>query len=174
MDRLENTVHFCIPVISGRTCLFVKALLSNGCIYLLIKNLLPRSGCCFIFVSRLLPSNGPTCYIAPSLRLFVPNSPQAYHLSFFSEGCACDVCGWSHISPLWLSSHGDYSSTAPTARTLRLLIPSGSLIGCQSVQVFPHHASLPFGEGKSSRNGHCSYTFSSYSMCSLFFPFRGG
>jgi hypothetical protein len=30
------------------TCLFAKALLSKGCVYLLIKNLLPSSGRCFI------------------------------------------------------------------------------------------------------------------------------
>jgi hypothetical protein len=32
---------------STGTCLFAKTLLSNGCIYLIIKNLLP-SRCCFI------------------------------------------------------------------------------------------------------------------------------
>jgi hypothetical protein len=38
-----------------------KALLSNGCVYLLIKNLLPSSGCCFV-VSRSLSSNRSTRY----------------------------------------------------------------------------------------------------------------
>jgi hypothetical protein len=41
---------------------FVKALLGNSCIYLLIKNLLPSSRCSFVVVSRLLPSNGPKRY----------------------------------------------------------------------------------------------------------------
>jgi hypothetical protein len=43
----ENSIHCCTPVISVGTCLFAKALFGNGCIYLLIKNLLPSSGCCF-------------------------------------------------------------------------------------------------------------------------------
>jgi hypothetical protein len=30
------------------TCLFTRALLDNGCIYLLIKNLFPSSECCFV------------------------------------------------------------------------------------------------------------------------------
>jgi hypothetical protein len=30
-------------------------------------------------------------HIAPSLRLFVPNSLKVYHRSFSSEGCACNV-----------------------------------------------------------------------------------
>jgi hypothetical protein len=38
-------------------CLSAKALPSNGCVYLIIKNLLHSSECCFV-VSRSLPSNG--------------------------------------------------------------------------------------------------------------------
>jgi hypothetical protein len=54
MDRVENTVHCCTPVVSVGTSLFVKELLSNGCVYLLIKNLFHSSD----VVSRSLPSNG--------------------------------------------------------------------------------------------------------------------
>jgi hypothetical protein len=45
---------------------------------------------------------------------------------------------WS-VSPssLWLTSHSDYSPTAP-APSLRPLIPSSSFIGCQSAQVYYH------------------------------------
>jgi hypothetical protein len=35
-------------LVATGTHLFVKVLLSNSCIYLLIKNLLPSSGCCFM------------------------------------------------------------------------------------------------------------------------------
>jgi hypothetical protein len=38
-------------------------------------------------------------------------------------------------SSLWLSLHGVYSPTAPS---LRPLIPSGSLIRCEAVQVYHH------------------------------------
>jgi hypothetical protein len=86
---------------------------------ILIKNLLPSSKC--FIGSRSLPSNGPTRCIAPSLRLLVQNSLQAY-CQLFSKGCACDVCDQCHLSSLWLGSHGDYSPTAPS---LRLLILSG-------------------------------------------------
>jgi hypothetical protein len=58
--------------------------------------------------------------------------------------------------PLWLSSHSDYSPTAPAAPFLRPCMPSGSLIRCQSVQVYPHHPAVPIGGGsKSSESGQC-------------------
>jgi hypothetical protein len=47
------------PIISVVICLFSKALLSNGCVYLLIKNLLLAADIVSLFVSRSLPSNGP-------------------------------------------------------------------------------------------------------------------
>jgi hypothetical protein len=77
----------------------------------------------------LLPRNGSTHYTAPSL--------QAYHPFFFSEGHACDACDQCHLSPLWLSSPGDYTLTAPPVSSLRL-IPSGSMIRCELVQVYHH------------------------------------
>jgi hypothetical protein len=48
-DRAENTVNFTSAVSVG-TCLFVKALVSNCCVYLFIKNLVLSRGC-----STLLP-----------------------------------------------------------------------------------------------------------------------
>jgi hypothetical protein len=91
------------------------------------------------FVSKSLPSNGSTRYIAPSLRPFAPNSLHAYRHFFLSEGWACDICDWPHFSLPWLDSHGDYSPTPPS---LKSLVPSGSLIRCQSVQVYHHHPRL--------------------------------
>jgi hypothetical protein len=41
-------------------------------------------------------------------------------------------------------------STAPAAHSLRLLILSGSLIGCQSVQVYHHHHLPPVGVAKTT------------------------
>jgi hypothetical protein len=129
----------CTPVVSVGTCLFTKALLSNGYIYLLIKNLLPNSRVLSLFVSRSLASNEPALYTAPSLRLFVTYSLQVYRHFFFSKGCACDVCDQSHLSPSWLGSHIDHSPTTPY---LRLFIPSSSLIRCQSIQGYYHHPSF--------------------------------
>jgi hypothetical protein len=76
------------------------------------------------------------CYIVPYLRLFVPNSLQAYRYFFFSEGCACDLCDQSRLPSLWLGFHGDYSPTASTAPSLRPLIPSSSQMMCKLVQVY--------------------------------------
>jgi hypothetical protein len=59
-----------------------------------------------------------TCHIAPSLRLLVPSSLQAYRHFLFSQGCARDVCDQPHLPSPWLSSHSDYSPTAPSLRPL--------------------------------------------------------
>jgi hypothetical protein len=85
-----------------------------------------------------LPSNRSTCYTAPSLRLFILNSLLAYCHFFFSEGCACDVCDWLQLPSPWFNSHGDYSPTALIAPSLRLLVPSGSLIRYEPVQMYHH------------------------------------
>jgi hypothetical protein len=50
---VENTISKSSSIISCGffavlTCLFAKTLLINGCIYPLIKNLLPSSGCYFV------------------------------------------------------------------------------------------------------------------------------
>jgi hypothetical protein len=79
-----------------------------------------------LFVSWSLPSNGSIHYNAPSLRLFTPNSLLVYHPFFFSEGCACDICDWSHVSPPWLGSDSDCSPPAPVAPSLRPLGLSGA------------------------------------------------
>jgi hypothetical protein len=91
-----------------------------------------------MLISRSLLSKGSTCHTAPSLRLFILNSLQAYRHFFFSKSCTCDVCDRSRLPSSWLGSHGDYS-TAPAAPSLRPLIPSGSLIRYKPVQVYHHH-----------------------------------
>jgi hypothetical protein len=58
--------------------------------------------------------------------------------SFLRAVLVTSVIGLTFL-PLWFGSHSDYSQTAPTAPSLRPLIPSGSLIRCQSVQVYNHH-----------------------------------
>jgi hypothetical protein len=50
--HVENTVSNSFSIVARElvavgTCFFVKVLLSNGCVYLFIKNLLASSGCCF-------------------------------------------------------------------------------------------------------------------------------
>jgi hypothetical protein len=97
------------------------------------------SNCRCLIVSWSLPSNGSTCHIAPTLRLFVPNSLQAYRHFFFSEGCPCDVCDRPRFPFPWLGSHGDYSPTAPIAPFLKPFALSGSPIRCKLVQVYQHH-----------------------------------
>lgn len=131
-----------------------------------LHRLLPSNGsntvahlrsCCLVMVIGsllvllLLTSND---HIAPSLRLILLNSPQICCHFFFSKCCACDVCDQSCPPFLWLDSQGDYPPTAPS---LRPPIPSGSLIRCQSVQVYHQHPSFPIGVGKSSESGQCSY-----------------
>jgi hypothetical protein len=83
----------------------------------------------------LLPSNGSTCHIAPSLRLFIPNSLSLCHHSFLSEVSACDVSPSCKLLGFFC---GDFSPTAPAAPSLRPLAPS-SLRRFQSVQVYHHH-----------------------------------
>jgi hypothetical protein len=96
----------------------------------------------YLITSRSLPSNGSTRHIAPSLRLFLPNSLHAYRHFFFFEVCGCDVCDRSHLPSPWLGFHGDYSATAPS---LRPLVLSGSLIRSEPVQLYHHRlCSFPF------------------------------
>jgi hypothetical protein len=121
----------------------------------------------------LLPSNESTCYIALSLRLFIPNSLPAYHHFFLSQGLF--IWHLWPVSPsfLWLGFHGNFSQSALAAPSLKPLIPSSSHVGCQSVHVYQHHLPPP-GAAKSSKSGECSYIYSSYSVCHLFFCFGGG
>jgi hypothetical protein len=57
--------------------------------------------------------------------------------------------------------------------TLRPLVPYGSLIGCQSVQVF-HHYLPPVGATRGSESFQCSYIYCSYSVRRVFFRFGRG
>jgi hypothetical protein len=107
-----------------------------------------------------MPSKGSTCHNAPSLRLFVPNSIQAYR-HFFSEGCACDVCDWPRLLSPWHDPHGNYSPTAPAAHSLRQLVPSGSLIRFEPVQCTTIIRDLGF---------HCLYTTSFIRIDNLYSP----
>jgi hypothetical protein len=77
------------------------------------------------------------------LRPFVPNGLLVYRYFFYSDDCACDVCDRLTLLSPWLGSHGDYSPTVPAPPSLRTLVPSGSLIRCQAVQVYRHLPSLP-------------------------------
>jgi hypothetical protein len=81
---------------------------------------------CHLLMLQSLTNNGSTCHIV------------CCHFSF-PEGFACDVCDRSCFPSPWLSSHGDYSPTAPVVHSLRQLIPSSSLMRCQVVQVYHHH-----------------------------------
>jgi hypothetical protein len=90
--------------------------------------------------NKPLPSNGFTCHIAPSLRVFVPNSLTAYHLSFLPRSVlATSVIGLTFLPVARFfsssfSSCGVYSSPA----TLTALVPSGTLISLRSIEVPKH------------------------------------
>jgi hypothetical protein len=54
-DCVENTVHCFTLTVSVGTCLFAKALPSNGCVYMRVKNVLPSSECfvvCFEVITQ--------------------------------------------------------------------------------------------------------------------------
>jgi hypothetical protein len=85
-------------------------------------------------------------------------------------------------------SHGDNSPTAPAAPSLRSLVPSSSLLSCQSVQDYYHSLSfhimthnkmqeikilISVGAGKTTWIARCSHNSGSYSVCSLFLRFGG-
>jgi hypothetical protein len=106
-----------------------------------------------------LHSNSITCYIPPTLRLFLPNGLQTYHYFFF-EGCACDILLGYTFLPM-PSFHVDFSATSPIAPSLSLLVTS------QSVQVHRHHVP-PVCAVKS---GECSYIYGSEFVSGLFFRF---
>jgi hypothetical protein len=102
------------------------------------------------FVSRSLPSNGSMWHIAPSLRLFVPNSLQVYHHFFFSEGCVCDVCDRSCLPSLWLGS---------CMIALQLLPPACLEQFRDKMWAGPGvpPPSIPVSSGKTSKSGRSSY-----------------
>jgi hypothetical protein len=60
--------------------------------------LLPREPVCL----WLVPRNGSAHYIAPSLRLFVPNGLQAYHYFLFSGWCWQYFWEWLVLLHRWL------------------------------------------------------------------------
>jgi hypothetical protein len=103
-----------------------------------------------LFISRSLPGNRSTHYIAPSLRLFVPNGLQHTTISSFLMAVLVMYVISLTFLLLWLGFHGDYCPTAPAAPFLKPLVTSSSLIRCQLVQVDPHHPAFPIGGGKSS------------------------
>jgi hypothetical protein len=129
---------------------------SNGCVY---TESFPSNGfLCWLHNSGFQQ----TAHFAPSLRLFVQEVYRHTAISYFPRGRACDMCidpgGWHFdalleaailpvfaafnlLSPL-LISQGDYSPNAPAAPSLRPLVPRGSLISCEQVQVYQlHHRS---------------------------------
>jgi hypothetical protein len=64
----RNTVHGLIPIVSMGIRLFAKALLSNGCVYLLIINLLLAADVVSLFILRSLYSNRSTRYNITSVQ----------------------------------------------------------------------------------------------------------
>jgi hypothetical protein len=72
----------------------------------------------------------------------------AYRHFFISEVSTRDVCDRPRLPSPWLASYSDYSPTAPAAPSLRPLIPRGSLMRCEPVQVNHHYCrSFPRAAG---------------------------
>jgi hypothetical protein len=86
-----------------------------------IENIVPVLLAACVF--RALSSNGSTRHIAPSLRLFVPNSLTVYHLFVISEGS----CSWRLLMvrsfPRW-----PLSSRYRCSHCYHQLVPSSSLL----------------------------------------------
>jgi hypothetical protein len=75
-----------------------------------------------MLISWSLSSNGSTCYIAASLRIFVPNNLQAYSHVLFSKCCACNVWLASPSFPVpqfsqWLLSNYSHCSILKATHT---------------------------------------------------------
>jgi hypothetical protein len=136
----------------------------------MFTDLLPRNGLHDTVVYSLITQQ--RLYMLHCSLLKDIHPEQAYHHFFFPKGCVCDVCDRSRLSPRgWVCTV--FTPTAPVAPSLRPLVSSVSLIGCQLVQVYHHHLPL-VGSAKSSETGQCSYISGSYSVCSLFLSFRRG
>jgi hypothetical protein len=131
MDRVENTVHCCAPTVSVGTCLLAKALLRNGCVYLLINNLLPSSGCCLVFASRSLPSKGSTCY---NITLNKRHKGTAKEFTFRSSGLLTHVTLFILLS-MWFPS---LVGTAAGARTCTF-----TSIWCRSQECWIYTSAPP-------------------------------
>jgi hypothetical protein len=97
-----------------------------------------------------------------------PNSLQAYRHFLFPTDSACYVCERSRLPTPWLVSHDEYSPIAPAAPSLMPLVPSGTLIRREPLQVYHHHLPL-VRAGKSSENCRCAYINGSQTSSSLLF-----
>jgi hypothetical protein len=126
MDRVKSLFHYCFVLLLRwkQACLRSR--------YLDVK----------LFVSRSLPSNDSVCNIAPSSRLFDPNSLQACRHFCFSKGSVFDICDRSRLPSPSLGSHGGYSPTDPAAPNVRPHVPSDSLIMCEPIHVYHNHLRL--------------------------------
>jgi hypothetical protein len=110
---------------------------------------------CWTVFTELLPGN----VLIISVTLFILNGLQAYHHFFSETMLAMSLLGFTFLP--WLSFHCVYSPTASAAHSLRPLIQSGFLIGCQLIQVYHYHPAFLISGGKSSENGKCSYIYGS-------------
>jgi hypothetical protein len=66
---------------------------------------------------------------------------------FLRAVLATSVIGLTFLPIAWLFC-GVYFPTAPAAPSLRPLVPSGSLIVCQLIQVYHHHPAFQVGGAK--------------------------
>jgi hypothetical protein len=90
--------------------------------------------CCLAtaFVYGVISSNGSTCYIAPSLRLFFPNSLQVHRYSFPTAVFVTSV-----VSLAFLPCGSVLAMI--TVQLLPLLTPLGLfLIRCEPIHVYHH------------------------------------
>jgi hypothetical protein len=126
LHSLSDPVHQLSP--SSLTSQFNSALPPHqptlSCpVYKILARIAQKTVPLLLFTSRCLVTAVEQLLISLSLPI--------------NEDCACDVCDRPRFPSLWLDSHGDYSPTAPS---LRPLVPNGSLIRCEPVQVYHHHS----------------------------------
>jgi hypothetical protein len=113
--------------------MFAKALPSNGCVYLLIKNLLSSSGCCFVVSFASLPSNGSTrCNI---FSVWFPFSLTRWYVlplrpsSVVPQNCKIQWNQWSFIICRDYSFSAVCSLEASLSPTSNALTSSSLLMG---------------------------------------------
>jgi hypothetical protein len=86
--------------------------------------------------------------------------------SFLRALLGTSVIGVTYL-PVALFFCDAYSPTVPAAPSLRLLIPSGFLIGCHLIQVYKHHSDFPVGVGKTTYSMASTLTFPALSLCAV-------
>jgi hypothetical protein len=150
-------MYYCVRLVSAGTCSPHRCSETVMCLFLYCISTAVH------VVSWSLPSNGSVRHSAPSLRLFVPTSIQAYRHFFLRAVPATCVLGFTSL---------------PVARFARCLFFNRSrcslLKAARPDQIPDKMRPGPGLSPSSCFPGQCSYIYRPYSVCHLFFRFGGG